>query len=82
MTRVACTVITCCRADLLQRVHTMNRAAQEEDAQYRRPVLGRRGGAGGAGADAHAAAAGGVRDVNVELITLMMSSLEKEHEFL
>ncbi|GAB4814795.1 hypothetical protein N2152v2_001841 [Parachlorella kessleri] len=69
-------------ADLLQRVHAMNRAAQEEDAQYRRPALGRRGGAGGAGADAHAAAAGGVRDVNVELITLMMSALEKEHEFL
>lgn len=74
-------------ADLLQRVHAANRAAQEEEAQYRRPVaVGRRGGGGGGSggsADPHAAAGGaGVRDVNIDLITMMMNALEKEHEFL
>lgn len=78
------------RADLLQRVHAANRAAQEEEAQHR---YGRGGGGGaggsgrgraapGAGAGAELAGGGSVRDINVDLITLIMSELEKEHEFL
>lgn len=79
-----CPCLVCARrVELLQRVHAANRAAQEEEAQYRRPVgRGARGAPPPEQYPAAVAAAGGVRDINAELITMMMSALEKEHEFL
>lgn len=60
------------RAELLTTVQAHNRQVQEDAQPPRRPRAPRRG-------DAEPAV---VRDPNVELITMMLAALEKEHEFL
>lgn len=62
------------RTDLLQKVHASNRQMQEEVAVPRRPHR-----SGRVAADAVNIA---VRDSNIDLITLILEAMEREHEFL
>ena len=65
---------SCCRSELLQKVHANTRQLQDDMIYPRRPTKGQRA----TSDQIHAA----VRDTNVDLITTMLEALEQEHEFL
>lgn len=68
-----------CRVELLQKVHATNRQLQETQMQTQQT---RRIGRRDRGSSNEQIQDQGLRDSNIELITIILEALEKEHEYL
>ena len=67
----------CCRAELLQKVHATNRQLQDNMQAQQTRRIGRRD-----RSSSTDQVPDQIRDSNIELITIILEALEKEHEYL
>ena len=67
----------CCRAELLQKVHATNRQLQDNMQTQQTRRIGRRD-----RSSSTDQVPDQIRDSNIELITIILEALEKEHEYL
>ena len=67
----------CCRSELLQKVHATNRQLQDNMQTQQTRRIGRRD-----RSNSTDQVPDQIRDSNIELITIILEALEKEHEYL